>query len=293
MERSVRTYLEHLERERNYSANTVTAYATDLAELCVYLRGEGISDLSAIRTEHLRGFIATLADAGFRPRSIARKVAAVRTFFRFLKRRATLARNPALTLITPKLDKPLPAFLDEATVRLVLDHPDRSTAEGRRDAAVLELFYSTGIRLGELLGLDRADIDARGRTVRVVGKGRKQRIVPVGRIAIERIDEYLRSEIARRHMDDGPLFTDKAGRRLSPQAVGRLVGKHIRAVSEIQKQSPHVLRHSFATHLLNRGADLRAVKELLGHERLSTTQIYTHVSTAQMKRVYARAHPKA
>jgi site-specific recombinase XerD len=243
MDRAVRTYLEYLERERNYAANTIMAYASDLREFLAFLRSEGVRSLSSVDKEHVRAHIGKLFDEGFKPRSIARKVASIRSFFRFAKRRALVPTNPTLMLITPKRPKDLPTVLEESSITLLMERPDRSTLVGKRDAAILELLYGT--------------------------------------------------ETERQGKPDDPLFLSVHQRRLAPQTVYKMVTNHIDAVSEIQKKSPHVLRHTFATHLLNRGADLRAVKELLGHERLSTTQIYTHVSTAHLKRVYEKAHPKA
>ncbi len=294
MDRAVRTYLEYLERERNYAANTIMAYATDLREFLAFLRSEGVRSLSTVDMEHVRAHIGKLFDEGFKPRSIARKVASIRSFFRFAKRRALVPTNPTLMLITPKRPKTLPTVLEESSVTLLMERPDRSTLIGKRDAAILELLYGTGIRLSELLSATISDLDLREGILRVTGKGRKERIVPVGTHALVRAREYLQARKTERPgRPADPLFLSVHQRRLAPQTVYKMVTRHIDAVSEIQKKSPHVLRHTFATHLLNRGADLRAVKELLGHERLSTTQIYTHVSTAHLKRVYEKAHPKA
>jgi tyrosine recombinase XerC len=294
MDQAVRTYLEYLERERNYAANTITAYDGDLREFILMLRGEGVTQFDQVRKEHLRAFVGTLVDRGYRPSSVARKIAALRSFYKFAKRRGFVQHNPSVTLITPRRPKPLPTYLDEETVRNLLDHPNRSTAEGKRDAAMLEVFYGTGIRLSELLSANVADVDLHEGTMRVTGKGNKERIVPVGRMAKERLQEYLacRTDHGTSFIDQ-PLFLSVHGKRLAPQTVQRMVARYIGAVSEVQKRSPHVLRHTFATHLLNRGADLRAVKELLGHEQLSTTQVYTHVSMAHLKEAYKKAHPKA
>ena len=262
-----------------------------------FLSREGINSFDKVHKESLRAFIGSLLDEGFSQRSIARKIASMRSFFKYLRRQKIIDGNPALVLITPKVGKRLPSFLDEESVRRLLLLPDRSTTNGRRDAAILELFYSTGIRLSELINLNVGDLKQEEGLIKVRGKGRKERIVPIGRKASKAIDDYLKEgkglSTKAIELDEHPLFMIKAGRRMYPQAVGRMVRKYIGAVSEIEKKSPHVLRHSFATHLLNHGADLRAVKELLGHESLSTTQVYTHVSSARMKKVYEDAHPKA
>jgi len=298
MEKIVRSYLEYLEIERNYSAHTILSYETDLLSLVQFLRREEIGSFKNVHKESLRAFIGSLLDEGFSQRSVARKIASMRSLFKYLRRQRIIDGNPTLVLITPKAEKRLPSFLDEESVRQLLLSPDRSTPNGKRDIAILELFYSTGIRLSELIGLNLGDLMQEEGLIKVRGKGRKERIVPVGRKALAAIEEYLKEkkELPTKtniKLDERPLFVMKEGRRLYPQAIGRMIRKYIGMVSEIEKKSPHVLRHSFATHMLNHGADLRAVKELLGHESLSTTQVYTHVSSARMKKVYEDAHPKA
>ena len=298
MEKIVRGYLEYLEGERNYSAHTILSYETDLSSFVQFLHQEGINSFAAVHKESLRAFISSLIDKGFSQRSIARKVASMRSFFKYLRRQKIINGNPALVLITPKIGKRLPSFLDEESVHQLIESPDQSTTNGKRDRAILELFYSTGMRLSELIGLNICDLKKEEGLIKIKGKGRKERIVPVGRKAMDSVDEYLQDEYELRlkgHVPSGdhPLFVMKEGRRMYPQAVGRMVKKYIGMVSEVEKKSPHILRHSFATHMLNHGADMRAVKELLGHESLSTTQVYTHVSSARMKKVYEDAHPKA
>ncbi len=267
-------------------------------KLVQFLRGEGIESFDKVHKESLRAFVGSLLDSEFSKRSVARKIASMRSFFKYLQRHKIMEGNPALVLITPKVGKRLPIFLDEPSIHQLLSSPNQMTPDGKRDLAILELFYSTGMRLSELINLNVVDLKEDEGLIKVKGKGRKERIVPVGRKALTAINEYLtiRKDLlwaSRRKSNECPLFVTGNGRRLYPQAVGRMVRKYIGAISEIEKQSPHVLRHSFATHLLNRGADLRAVKELLGHESLSTTQVYTHVSSARMKKVYSEAHPKA
>jgi integrase/recombinase XerC len=298
MEKIVRKYLEYLEVERNYSAHTILSYETDLMSLIQFLRQEGIESFNKVHKEELRAFIGSLLDQGYSQRSVARKIAAMRSFFKFLRRQKIVDGNPALVLITPKIGKRLPSYLDEESVERLVGLPDCSTTKGKRDTALLELLYSTGIRLSELIGLNIDDLKLKEGLIKVRGKGRKERIVPVGRKAMEAIDTYLQGKkenVLQRstEAEDLPLFKTEKGSRMYPQAVGRIVRKYIGMVSEMEKKSPHVLRHSFATHLLNHGADMRAVKELLGHESLSTTQVYTHVSSARMKKVYENAHPKA
>lgn len=290
MHTTVRAYLEYLEGERRYSSHTILAYDHDLTRLLTFLRARRVPSLDKVDRNLLRRYLATLADSGMSRKSVARNLACIRSFFRYLRRRNIVQSNPALTLISPKQEKKLPSYLDEASMERMLSMPDRSTSDGRQDAAVLELFYSTGMRLSELLGLDMEDLDRTAGTVRVRGKGRKERVVPVGRKALQALEAYLDDAGGRR---TGPLFVRKNGTRWYPRGISRMVRRYIEQVSEVEQKSPHILRHSFATHLLNRGADLRAVKELLGHESLSTTQLYTHVSTERLKKVYRTSHPKA
>ncbi len=297
MQKSVRSFLEYLEVERNYSPNTLRSYDSDLRHFVSYLLSNEIRSLEEVRKNLLRAYLGGLLDEGLTKKSVARKIASLRSFFRYAKRHKIVTTNPTLTLISPKLEKRLPSFLDEPAIKRLFDSVDSSTEHGRRDAAILELFYSTGMRLNELIQLNVDDVDFSQGVVKVTGKGSKQRIIPVGRRALQAMRAYIvdRGRLVldqKQGKEQLPLFLTPKGDRFYPQAVIRMVKSTIGKVSELQKRSPHVLRHTFATHLLNRGADLRAVKELLGHESLSTTQVYTHVSTEQMKKVYRQSHPK-
>ena len=295
MKQHVTEFLEALKSEKNYSANTVKAYAADLAQCLAYLDSAGITRLDEVRKTDLRAYLAGLVDAGSSKRSVARKIASLRSFFSYVRRRGHLTTNPTLSLVTPRPERRLPVFIAEDAVARILEAPDAATPQGARDRAILELFYSTGIRLSELIGLNWEDLDQSSGTVKVRGKGSKERIVPVGLHAIDAVRLY-RDNLVSRGAVPAPrsaLFRLANGRRMYPMAVSRMVKRYISLTCEVQKQSPHVFRHSFATHLLNRGADLRAVKELLGHESLSTTQVYTHVTTERMKKIYRRSHPRA
>jgi integrase/recombinase XerC len=294
----VRSFLEYLETERNFSPHTLRSYAADLHQFLSSMRRRKIASLDQVDKSVLRAYLGSLLADGLSRRSVARKIACLRSFFRYAKRRHLTISNPTLTLVSPKLEKRLPSFLDERTTARMFDAVDTATPRGRCEAAMLELFYSTGIRLSELVNLDLADVDLRNATVKVTGKGSKERILPLGRKALAALRIYLedRSQFGRQppsEESEPSFFLTPKGRRFYPEGVARIVKRHIAKVSEVEKKSPHVIRHSFATHLLNRGADLRAVKELLGHESLSTTQVYTHVSTERMKKVYRQAHPKA
>jgi integrase/recombinase XerC len=298
MQSEVRKFLRYLAQERNYSGNTVASYEDDLRQFADFLRRRGPSGTVRLKSvDHgvIREFLGDLVEQRFSKRSIARKLACVKSFFKYLLKIHVVESNPATVVISPKLDKRLPQFLDEDAVTRLMEQPDVAQPEGARDAAILELLYSTGIRLGELLALRAGDIDEENGTIKVTGKGRKQRIVPFGSHALKALRKYMarREEFSARGEGSDRVFLTVRGKPMNPKGVNLLMNKYIAQVSEIEKRSPHVLRHTFATHLLNRGADLQAVKELLGHESLSTTQIYTHVSVDRLIRIYNQAHPKA
>ena len=297
----IRTYLEYLENERNYSRHTIRSYQVDLGQFQNFLfhhYSTSKINLSIIDQLTIRLFLGELSEQGKSKRSVARKLAAIRSFYKFLVRRDIVQRNPALNIVTPRLPKKLPSFLDELSVERMMDIPDISTIEGLRDRAILELLYGTGIRLSELVSLGMKSVDFKNDTIKVLGKGRKHRVIPLGRKAKESLKQFLprREELFSSRTSDHDrqaIFLSARGLRIYPKGVYLIVNKYISFVSELEKKSPHILRHTFATHLLNRGADLRAVKELLGHESLSTTQLYTHVTVDRLKRIYQQAHPKA
>jgi integrase/recombinase XerC len=294
----VRSFLEVLDAEKNYSANTIESYRNDLTAFGEFIAHTGDLQPGSISKDDLRSFLAHLFNEGYSKKSVARKIASLRSFFKYLKRKHIIQQNPAANLATPKLDKRLPGFLDEPSMQHLLELPDRSNEDGLRDAAILEVFYSTGIRLSELVNLNISDIDRQNSLIKVTGKGRKQRIVPIGSTALQALDAYLRVRgsngvLPQNRAVTHAVFLSGKRKRIYPQLVGSIVKHYIGEVSELEKKSPHVLRHTFATHMLNRGADLKAVKDLLGHESLSTTQIYTHVTTERLKKVYHQTHPKA
>ncbi|MGQ0714186.1 MAG: tyrosine recombinase XerC [Gemmatimonadaceae bacterium] len=302
---AVSDFLEHLTKERDVSPNTITAYARDLdafvAFLSSYYGGQtwtwgGIDRLA------IRGFMAHLTRSGLGKRSIARALSAVRSFYRFLHRTETVEANPARGVGSPKLEKHLPGYLDRAQVGLLFQMAETRAWEGRladvRNLAIVELFYSTGLRLSEVRGINRVDIDLVSQQVKVRGKGRKERIVPVGdhaQLALRNYeakrDELLREMGARG--DRTAYFLSRSGKRISVRAIQDAMKRFLDEIDEDAGLSVHSLRHTFATHLLDAGADLRAVQELLGHASVSTTQIYTHVSVERLKEVYRKAHPRA
>jgi len=302
MHELIEQFLEHLRYERNVSAHTLRNYQSDLEQFLHFLTAaekRKAPEISEIDHLTIREWLATLHTANKSKSSIARKLAALRTFFQFLVREGMLELNPAKLVATPKLEKKLPNHLSiEEAVRFI-ESPDPETELGKRDRAMLELMYATGVRIAELTTLNLADVDFRNQLVRVTGKRRKQRIVPFGDPAGAAIRNYLtvrdqfllHAPISKR--DDTALFLNYQGTRITTRSVGRMVEKYIRICAGMHNISPHALRHSFATHLLDSGADLRDIQELLGHARLSTTQVYTHVSMEKLIEVYDKAHPKA
>jgi len=293
VKRAIQAFLQHLERERNASAHTIRAYAQDLAQFAAHVREDLGHQGSPQEIDHLviRSFLARLHVRGIKKSSAARKLAALRTFFRYLCREGVLDRNPARALLSPKTERRIPGHFDEGQMARFLDVPG-DTPAALRNRAILELFYATGIRCAELVGLDLGEVDLTARTVRVLGKGRKERIVPFGRPA----GEALRAYLAHRHQlapKSEAMFANHRGGRLTDRSVREIVKSRLRALAWEQKASPHTLRHSFATHLLERGADLRAIQELLGHSSLSTTQRYTHVNARHIMEIYSKAHPRA
>jgi integrase/recombinase XerC len=293
VQRAIAAFRAHLDRERNVSPQTLRAYAEDLRQFARHLAAELGREGHPRDVDHLmiRSFLASLHRRGLRKASSARKLAALRTFFRFLCREGVLRRNPARALLSPRVERHLPAHLDEAQVAALLDVPGEDEA-ALRARAILELLYATGLRCGELVSLDQSEVDLDARMVRVVGKGRKERVVPFGSRAREALEAYLPARARYRPHDDA-LFVNAHGGRLTDRSVRLLVARRIRQTAMGQRITPHGLRHSFATHLLQRGADLRAIQELLGHASLSTTQRYTHVNARHLLEIYSKAHPRA
>jgi len=304
LEIQIYRFLSYLRREKNVSVNTEIAYQNDLVSLSRYLkykRKHRILDLSKIQRGDLRDFLIYLKQKGLDNRSIARKASAMRSFFKFLLRDGKIKSDPSSHLLSPKLKKILPEFLTPNEMQSVFDQPrskEASLLEKRklwflRDLAILEVFYSTGMRLAELSQLDVSAFDFTGETVRVLGKGKKERILPLGRKALKALKDYLSERKRLSFLEDEAVFINRFKKRLSSRSISRVVKKYLSAITEKKKVSPHIIRHSFATHLLDEGADLLAVKELLGHKKLSTTQIYTHVTMEKLKKVYKKAHPRA
>jgi integrase/recombinase XerC len=293
-------FIYYLQLEKNASPRTLDSYQRDLFQgLDFFARALGKPDHLVlpedINRQLLRSFLAHLQSQGFSRATIARKLATWRSFFRYLTREEVLTANPAGHLSSPKIERKLPRFLFADECRALVEAPPDDTPLGQRDRALLETLYACGMRVGELVALNLDDVDLNRATIRVAGKGARERLLPVGAFAVRALEKYLlagRSALATARSGEA-LFLNYRGKRLSVRGVRKIIDKYVHQICLERKVSPHVLRHSFATHLLDNGADLRAVQELLGHVRLSTTQIYTHVTRERLKEVYRRAHPRA
>ncbi len=322
-------FLDYLRYERHFSPHTAKCYAADLHQFCEYLgNGTPVGEASAF-VEHetypggghpaatatataappdartvlvnvdsntVRGFLAMLRDREYSKSTTARKLATLRSFYKFCMRRGYVQENPVASIRTPKQDKRLPKYLDADQVGKLLNTPDDTTLLGLRDRAILEVLYATGMRVSELVSLNFADLDLAGQVVHVRGKGRKERITPLGPTAAAAIQRYLQTRQAdpkSGSFDPEAVFVNKHGQRLSTRSVRRKLDKYLLQCGLDPSISPHTLRHTFATHLLNSGADLRSVQELLGHQSISTTQVYTHLTTTRLKESYDEAHPRA
>jgi integrase/recombinase XerC len=321
----IQNFLDYLKFERRFSEHTAKCYGADLAQFGEFLNGapedgrpegESISFdqsgpatavatkleqktdqlLLSAGTDSVRAYLSYLNEKDYSKATIARKLATLRSFYKYLVKRNHLSANPVTAVRTPKQDKKLPKFLEYEEVKRLLDTPPINTWLGARDRAILETLYSTGIRVSELVALNMEDIDFLGEVVHIRGKGKKERITPIGASALQTIQHYMefRNKRAQNNsnFDSKVLFVNKHGRRLSTRSVRRKMDKYLKMAGLDPSISPHTLRHSFATHMLNNGADLRSVQELLGHQSLSTTQVYTHLTTTRLKEVYEDAHPR-
>ncbi len=298
MQTAIEGFLRYLRIERNASPLTLKSYGADLADLMQFFRSseDRLPAPADISIGQLRAFVADLHQRGYARSTVARRLASLRSFFEYCRREKLVESNPARALRTPRQGRRLPHFLNTKQVAALLETPSKDQPAGLRDRAILETLYSAGLRVSELVAMNLDDWDRDGNIVRVRGKGRKERIAPIGRFAAASLSNWL--EVRRPTPDISPaeqdaVFLNRFGRRLTARSVGRLLEKHIAAAGLDQLTSPHTLRHSFASHMLDGGADLRSVQELLGHKSLTTTQIYTHVSTRRLRETYERAHPHA
>ncbi len=312
-------FLDHLDAERNFSAHTIRSYTADLEQFSLFLAACGGEDyrggeltsedlqrtdpldqadlsaaLLAVTPQTIRAYLAMMRNSGYSKSTVARKLATLRSFYKYLVRSEKIDASPVSAIRTPRQDKRLPRCLDLPQVEALLIAPPADTFQGSRDRAILETIYSAGLRVSEVVGLNLEDLEEFTEAVRIRGKGKKERLAPLGTAAIRSIAAYrARRKAMFGKSQTGPLFVNKSGGRLSTRSVRRGMDKYLLLAGLDTRVSPHTLRHSFATHMLNAGADLRSVQEMLGHESLSTTQIYTHLTTRRLKEIYSRAHPLA
>lgn len=298
MQREVQEFLRHMHLEKNASALTIKSYADDFESFYDYLkaRAGGLIHPESITIPVLRGYVSYLHECEYARSTIARRLASLRSFYRYAMREGLASSNPAKALRTPRAGRKLPHFLTTEQVCELLEAPPANDPMGLRDRAILETLYSAGLRVAELVGLDMNSWDRSANIMRVYGKGKKERIAPVGTYAVRALEAWMAVRVPDPNgLPDevNALFLNRFGRRLTTRSIGRMIDKYLKTTGLDSITSPHTLRHSFATHLLDGGADLRSVQELLGHKSLTTTQIYTHVSTRRMRETYEHAHPHA
>ncbi len=300
MENHLKRFILHLGLERNLSDNTINAYENDLRQFIAFLevqlsrRRPSVKHIDRLAIRH---FLSHLKAGGAKGSTLRRKLAAIRCFMNYMCTRENLKSNPAVGIRMPRKAKRLPSFLAVDEIDRLMELPGKGDFAGARDLAMLELFYSTGIRLAELHALNVSDLDLFGEVIKVKGKGRKERMIPLGRMAARALKQYLTLRIRllkqRERIEESALFVSRFGKRLSRRGIQSVVRKYLEQVCSVKQMSPHVLRHTFATHMLENGADLRAVQELLGHASLASTQVYTHVTGERLRKVYRQAHPRA
>jgi integrase/recombinase XerC len=289
-------FLDYLSFQKRYSPHTIISYQHDLTAFFDFLLTQfGESELAAIKSTYVRSWLASLKEQGMESKSINRKISSLKSFFKYQLRQQTLAVSPMTGIISPKVGKRLPQYVDKKDITTLLQHvefPD--TWAGRTDELIVHLFYNTGMRQAELCGLKETDISKSNGTIKVLGKGNKERIIPVSNQLVHKMQDYM-AEKRKQHevFESHILLVTAAGKKLYPRYVYNTVNRYLGMVTTIDKKSPHVLRHSFATHLMNNGADLNAVKELLGHSSLAATQVYTHNTIEKLKDIHKKAHPKA
>ena len=297
MKKYIRQFVTYLKIERNYSQHTVDSYELDLSDFVKFLADENGTLPPIEDVDHLtiRSYLANLQERHLARSTVVRRLSSLRSFYKYLCRHGYLDTDPTSALSSPKIQKRLPEFLEISEVELLLSAPDRNDIIGLRDQAILELLYTTGMRVSELLSLNLPDIDMVNAIVKVRGKGKKERIIPIGGPAMSALNEYIkrRDELAGDKSIQAIFLSERGNRIPDSKSIGRRITKYAQSVGIKKKITPHTFRHTFATHLLNAGADLRSVQELLGHTNLSTTQIYTHVTADRLKKVYEKTHPRA
>ncbi|MEE9190630.1 MAG: tyrosine recombinase XerC [Candidatus Neomarinimicrobiota bacterium] len=292
----LKTFIDYMSAVRDVSHHTIIAYEHDIRRFMGFMRSyydHDVISLKEIDKDTIRHFLGSEFEKGYSAKTVARRLATLKSLFKYLVREGWTITNPALIVKSPKTPKPLPKFFSEKVMDMLMDAPAIDSLIGIRDRAILELFYSTGMRLGELIALNIGDINSYDQVIRVYGKGQKERMIPFGNRARKYLEKYLKRRGIGFISGDinEPVFVNSKGRRLHPSTVQRRIRKYIKAISAGTHMGPHTIRHSFATHLMDHGADIRAVKDLLGHSSLSSTQVYTHVQPERMKKIYKQAHP--
>ena len=290
----VHSFLKYLTNEKRFSPHTISSYETDLMQFSDFLHKKDFSNtIESTNHQLIRNWIVSLIENKVSPRSVNRKIASLRSFYKFLLKREVITENPATHIRPVKTPKPLPEFVQKTEMDNLLNRIEfENNFQGKRNQLVLELLYATGIRLSELIGLTDSDVDFFNQSIKVLGKRNKERIIPISKPNLELIKSYIKEKESRGFMTDYLILTD-TGKKSYPMMINRIVKKYLSIISKVYKKSPHVLRHTFATHLLDNGADLNAVKDLLGHSSLAATQVYTHNSLEKLKSVFDQAHPKA
>ncbi|GEN34114.1 tyrosine recombinase XerC [Aneurinibacillus danicus] len=292
---SLLEFKQYLQIEKNASPLTIANYEKDILAFTAFMKQHGVTEYAAVSYVHVRSYLTELHRRNYARRSIARKLSSLRSFYRFLLREEKLEHNPFTMVSTPKLAKKLPSFLFPKEIESLLSLPDTAQPLGMRDRAILEMLYASGMRVSELTGLTMRSVDLFAGTALVFGKGAKERYVPLGEHALRAYEQYIRAGrpmLCKQQKTDA-LFVNVRGEPLTDRSVRRMINKYVEQASELLKVSPHTFRHTFATHLLENGADLRSVQEMLGHASISSTQIYTHVTRERMRLVYNQAHPRA
>jgi integrase/recombinase XerC len=292
----IRSFIQYLQFEKRYSKHTITAYENDLTQYSDYLKiTYEITDLSQVRHTQIRSWLVSLMEGGTGSRSINRKISTLKSYYKFLIRNGVLQKDPMQKVVSPKVSKRLPVFVEEKNIREFLNHYDfGDTYEGIRDHLIIELFYSTGMRLSELVNLTDDSVNFYGNTIKVLGKGNKERIIPFHTEVMVLMKEYMAVRDKQFSQRNHPfLFLTEKGDKIYQRLVYRVINHYLQIFTTVEKKSPHVLRHTFATHLLNHGAEINAIKELLGHANLAATQVYTHNTIDKLKNIYKQAHPKA